>query len=200
MDSILQRPSRTPLVRVVDLNVGESQEIELCDGSKVTVKLLDVEEERDDILSAVFETKVKVEVSGQPVTLSAALYHLPVKVADVQIDCSITRGAVQDSHMDHWGLDRDARVRLWPAGSPLVAPGTFVYPAKQRWFAGGVSMANEPVSPRPEGKLYYHAGLDIGGAEGMVEVLSATDGLVVAAGGRKMDPEPVPHPPIDSHY
>ena len=193
-------PTRTPLVRVVDLNVGESQEVELYNGKTATVKLLDVEESRDEVLSAVFDAKVKVEVNSLPVTLKAALYHLPTSVSDVQIDCTVTRGSVQHSHMDHWGLDKDARLRLWPAGSPLVAPGTFVYPAKQRWFACGVSMANEPVSPRSGGKLYYHAGLDIGGAEGMVEVLSATDGLVVAAGGREMDLGPLPHPPIEAHY
>ena len=32
-----------------------------------------------------------------------------------------------------WGLDKDVRLRLWPAGAPLLNPGTFVYPAKQRW-------------------------------------------------------------------
>ena len=30
-------PTRTPLVRTVDLNVGEQQEVVLCDGSKATV-------------------------------------------------------------------------------------------------------------------------------------------------------------------
>src|SRR5438045_3839401 len=31
-------------------------------------------------------------------------------------------------------------------------------------------------------KIYYHYGLDIGGAEGLVDVVAATDGLVVSAG------------------
>ena len=41
-------PTRTPLVRVVDLNVGESQEVELCDGKKATVKLLGTVAKRFD--------------------------------------------------------------------------------------------------------------------------------------------------------
>ena len=176
------RPTRVPLVRVIDLNIGEAQEVELCDGKKASVRLLELEERRGEVMSAVREARVRVEVNGRPVVLSAALYHLPVTVAGVRIDCSITKGPVQNSHMDHWGLIKDARLRLWPADSPLLAPGTFVYPVKQRWFASGTSMANEPVSPRPQGKLYYHAGLDFGGAEGMVEVIAATDGLVVSCG------------------
>ena len=48
-------------------------------------------------------------------------------------------------------------------------------------------MANEPVyvdgGEKPNvKKIYYHNGLDIGGAEGLVDVVAATDGLVVCAG------------------
>src|SRR5262245_52875297 len=48
-------------------------------------------------------------------------------------------------------------------------------------------MANEPVhvdggeSPLVK-RIYYHYGLDVGGAEGMVEVVFATGGLIVSAG------------------
>jgi murein DD-endopeptidase MepM/ murein hydrolase activator NlpD len=48
-------------------------------------------------------------------------------------------------------------------------------------------MANEPTfvdgGERPDQKnIYYHWGLDFGGSEGMVDVVAATDGLVVSAG------------------
>jgi murein DD-endopeptidase MepM/ murein hydrolase activator NlpD len=64
-------------------------------------------------------------------------------------------------------------------------------------------MANEPVyvdggdAPGPR-KIYYHYGLDIGGSEGLVEVIAATDGLVVSA-GKEMLPE---HKgtPVDPRY
>ncbi len=177
------RPARTPLVRVIDLDIGETQEVNLCDGTTAAVKLLNIRETRDGILSAVFDAEVNVEVNGQAVTLKAALYNLPTTAEGVRIDCSITRGSIQNSHMDHWGLLKDARLRLWPAGSPLIDPDTFVYPVKQRWFACGTWMANEPVSPRPNGQHYCHAGLDIGGAEGLVDVVSATRGLIITSGG-----------------
>jgi hypothetical protein len=49
-----------------------------------------------------------------------------------------------DPFEDSWGLDKGARLRLWPAGSPWTAPGTFAYSTKQRWFAGTTQLANEP--------------------------------------------------------
>jgi hypothetical protein len=179
-------------VRVIDLSVAESKEVELAGGKKVVVKLLDLREARDGLRNAVRRAEVTVEVAGRKVTLVSANYRLPTTVAGVQIDCPITRGyrlnnAKGVAGEDPWGLDKDARLRLWPAGSPLMNPGTFTYPAMQRWFASGTHMANEPChvdgGERPLVKqIYYHYGLDIGGAEGLVEVVAATDGLVVSAG------------------
>ena len=173
--------------RTVDLSMGESQTVELSDGRKTMLKLVGLEEIRDGLCSAVREARVKVEVNGQPITLTSATYHLPVIIAGVQIDCPITRGYTQNARTNRWGLDKDARLRLWPAGSPWIAPETFVYPARQRWFASDSQMANEPVfvdgGEVPENRnIYYHWGLDFGGCEGLVDVVSASDGLVVSAG------------------
>jgi murein DD-endopeptidase MepM/ murein hydrolase activator NlpD len=180
-------PSRTARVRVVDLDVGESSAVELCDGSKAIVKLLAVDETRDKIRSAMRKAKAKVSVNGQTVELTSATYHLPTTVAGIQVDCPITRGYVTNSNQDHWGLVKAARLRLWPAGSPWIEPGTFVYPARQRWFASATQMANEPtfvdgIEQPSAQKIYYHSGLDIGGAEGMVDVVAAAAGLVVSVG------------------
>jgi murein DD-endopeptidase MepM/ murein hydrolase activator NlpD len=176
-----------PLLRVVDLSVGESQRVRLCDGREVTVKLLDLEERRDAVRDAVREARVRVEVDGKLVELVSATYHLPRTVGSVQIDCSITKGYYSNTTRDAWGLDKDARIRLWPADSPLLRPGTFGYPVKQRWFATLTQMGNEPTfvdgCERPSvRKIYYHNGLDIGGCEGLTEVIAATDGLVVSSG------------------
>jgi murein DD-endopeptidase MepM/ murein hydrolase activator NlpD len=186
------QPTLTPLLRTLDLNLGQTQQVELADGKKVAVKLLDLREQRDELRGAVRRAEVTVEVDGRQVALVAGNYRLPVTVAGVQLDCAVTRGYRQNATKgvqgdDPWGLVKDARLRLWPAGSPLLRPGTFVYPAKQRWFASGTQMANEPVhvdggeDPLVK-QIYYHYGLDMGGAEGMVEVVAATDGLVVSSG------------------
>jgi hypothetical protein len=192
-----------PLLRTVDLNVGESQEVQLSDGKKATVKLLDLEEVRDEVNFAVRRARVKVEVNGETVTLTAGTYHLPLPVAGVQIDCTITGGYNRDSRTDPWGLLKAARLRLWPAGSPWMLPGTFVYPLRQLWFASMTQLANEPVFvvgeevPGPQ-KIYYHYGIDLGGSEGRVDVVAATDGVVVSL-GKEVLPG-VEKPPVDPRY
>jgi murein DD-endopeptidase MepM/ murein hydrolase activator NlpD len=180
-------PTRTPPVRVVDLDAGESQRVELSDGATVQVKLSAINETRDPIRNAVRQARVTIEVNGQAVELTSATYHLPTTVAGVQVDCPITRGYLSNSNHDHWGLTKAARLRFWPAGSSWTEPGTFVYPVRQRWFASATQMANEPTFvddfERPgRGRIYYHSGLDIGGAEGLIDVVAATAGLVVVAG------------------
>jgi murein DD-endopeptidase MepM/ murein hydrolase activator NlpD len=180
-------PSKAPLVRTVDLVLGRPQTITLADGKSSTVKLVGLDEPRDPIRSAVREPRVRVEVNGETIELVSGNYQLPVAAGGVQVDCPVTRGYSSNSYEDSWGLDADARVRLWPAGSPWIDPATFLYPARQRWFASMTQMANEPVhvdgGEKPSTpKVYYHNGLDIGGAEGLVEVVAATDGLVVSSG------------------
>lgn len=70
-----------PPFRVVDLAISESAEIELSNGKKATVRLLSLEETRDEVCTAGRNARVKVEVNGRTVTLVSATYHLPVTVA-----------------------------------------------------------------------------------------------------------------------
>src|SRR5262245_48918125 len=180
----------------VDLNVGQSQEVTLHGGKKVAVQLLDLKETRDSLRDAVRRAEVKLLVDGKEVFLVSANYRLPVTVSDVQIDCPITRGYLSRSTKTTggktpWGLEKDARLRLWPAGAPLLDPKTFVYPTKQVWFASQTQMANEPTyvdgGEQPgKGNIYYHYGLDIGGAEGLIDVVAATDGQVVSLGTQRL--------------
>ncbi|NLS97130.1 MAG: PKD domain-containing protein [Planctomycetaceae bacterium] len=182
-----------PLLRTIDLNVGESQTVELCDGSSATVKLLALNESRDDIRGAVRRADVVVEVNGERKTLTAAYYRLPVEAGGVQIDCAVTRGCATPEK-NPWALDADARFRLWPKNSPFIRPETFTYPVKQLWFATDTQMANDPCyvnGGEAPGKtdIYYHWGLDVGGVEGKVEIVCATDGLVVSARGETLESE-----------
>lgn len=181
-------PARAALVRAVDLDTGETQEVTFSGQSRVRVKLLSVEETRDPLRDAVRQARVKVELNGRPLILTSATYHLPVPFAGVQIDCPITKGHVSNSSEGNaWGLLKQARLRLWPGGAPWIAPGTFIYPLKQRWFASHTQMANEPSfvdggEDPANKKIYYHYGLDCGGAEGRVDVIAATAGRVISSG------------------
>jgi len=81
---------------------------------------------------------------------------------------------------------KKACFRLWPKGSAFINPGTFVYPIEQAWFANMTQSGYEPTyvdwGESPSNKrIYYHAAHDFGGAEGMDQIVSATDGLVIGA-------------------
>jgi murein DD-endopeptidase MepM/ murein hydrolase activator NlpD len=83
-------------------------------------------------------------------------------------------------------------------------PNTFVYPAKQRWFASYTQMANEPVyvdgGELPAKKvIYYHFGLDMGGSEGLVDVVSATEGIVTSSGNEVLAGQ-APDAPAEPRY
>ena len=125
---------------------------------------------------------------GMSGDLESGNYHLPINAAGVQIDCPVTKGYVTNSSQGNmWGLLKDARIRLWPAGSPWIEPGTFGYPLEQRWFASHTQMANEPSyvdggEAPSEKSIYYHYGLDSGGAEGLITVIAATSGRVISSG------------------
>ena len=74
-------------------------------------------------------TSITTTLGTGTVTLVSGNYQLPVAAGRVQLDCPITRGPRSNSTEDLWGLVADARIRLWPAGSPLIDPASFVYPA-----------------------------------------------------------------------
>ena len=54
-----------PLVRVIDLDVGETHQITLHDGTKTTVTLLELIEKRDSVRNAVRKAQVKVKVNSR---------------------------------------------------------------------------------------------------------------------------------------
>ncbi|HUR39433.1 MAG TPA: hypothetical protein VM222_08060, partial [Planctomycetota bacterium] len=191
------------LHQTVDLSLGETQDVALPDGSSARLKLIDLKETLDEVNGAVRRAEVRVEVNGSAATLISGTYRLPVSAGGVQVDCPITKGYLAKGNRKNiWGLVKDVRVRVWPADSPWIAPGTFGYPARQRWFATYTQMGNEPVyadgGDMPLKKeIYYHYGLDIGGSEGLVDVVAATDGLVVSSGTEVLD-GPGKEPPVHS--
>jgi murein DD-endopeptidase MepM/ murein hydrolase activator NlpD len=186
--------AQQPLFRAVDIDVGATDTVQSSDGQRATVKLLSTSETRDKARSAIREARAEVEINGSRATLSCGNYRLPVTLGGVQVDCTVTKAYYQNTNRNHWELVKDARLRLWPAGSPFMPPGAMVYPVRQRWFASRTQMGNEPTyvdagESISSAKIYYHAGLDIGGAEGLVDVIAATDGTVVGLGKAVIDEE-----------
>ena len=189
---------------VADLQLGEQRTIQLPDGLAVPVRVVAVDETRDALQSAVREARVSAIVDGVKIELRCANYELPRAAGRVQVDCPVTAAYKNNSTEDHWGLRASARLRLWPAGSPWMTPGEMGYPLKQRWFLTHTQMANEPTyvdrgEQRSRKKVYYHSGLDLGGAEAMAQVVAATDGVVVSL-GKEVLPEHKTGTPVAPRY
>lgn len=175
---------------IVDLAVGESVVYKLKDGTEKKITLLSFQETRDVFRHAVRYAEVQVDVDGEQAVIPVALYNLPRVVNGVKIDAAVTKGYIgNSSEPEIWALKpkADARLRFWDPDQPLLEPGTFVYPAKQRWFASDTQMANDPCyvdgGEDPDSQsIYYHYGLDIGGYDHWVPIVAATDGEVISSG------------------
>lgn len=181
--------------RVMDLDVGESARLQRP-GGEATVKLVKLDETRDPIREAVRSAKVTVEVNGERAVLESGLYNLPARVGGLRVDCPVTAGYNRDSTPESWGIDKAARIRVWPAEGPLLSDTELGYPLRQRWLASLTWFDNQPVDGGASiGKpIYYHSGVDLGGVDGVEEVLAATDALVVSSGMAALpghDREPV---------
>lgn len=180
-------PEQKRLNTVTELNVGESKEVVLVNGDQVTLSLVEVTAIRDSVRGAVRDARVTVQVDGETVTIGSGNYHLPVAVGKVSIDCPVIREYTVSGYYRHDGmLPSDARIRVWPKDSPYIQPGTFRFPLRQAWFASRMQSQNELAGLGWAESLEsanpgYHAPHDFGGAEGMDEVIAATDGLVVSS-------------------
>jgi len=180
-----------PLFRSFDLDVGQSREVTLADGAVVTVKLIGIKEKRDPVRDALRGVELSVEVNGVRGILPCATYNLPRELGGVRIDCPVIKGYLR-SYTNHWSIDRDARFRVWPKQGPFIRPGTFRYPVEQRWGAASTLFDNEIGDGELYGpeRVYYHQGFDFGGADRIVPIYAATDGVVVSARGKSADDIP----------
>jgi murein DD-endopeptidase MepM/ murein hydrolase activator NlpD len=180
-------PELTRLNVIIELDVGESREIELINGEKVILELLEINIVRDNPRNAVRAAQVKIAVNGQIVTIGAGNYNLPITVGSLKIDCPLIKEHTVSNYYRHGdGLNGDARFRLWPKDSPYIQPGTFAYPLKQVWFASRMQSQNELAGlgwaeNLKSSNIGYHPTHDFGGAESMDEIIAATGGLVVSS-------------------
>ena len=165
----------------------------MTNGDSVRLSLLAINEVRDSLRNAIRAAYATISVDGKIIIITSGNYNLPVVVGKTQIDCPITKGYYSNSNQDSWKLKKDARFRLWPKDSKYIDEGTFIYPIKQKWFANLTQSGNEPCyvnwgeDINNNKKIYYHSGHDIGGAEGLDMIISATDGLVISANNKVLD-------------
>jgi hypothetical protein len=63
--------AQQPLFRTVDIDVGGTEQVQLSNGKRATVKLLSTSKTRDKARSAIREARAEVEINGSRATLPA---------------------------------------------------------------------------------------------------------------------------------
>ncbi len=190
--AIVAAPQAKPVT--ADLAIGESFTYTLKTGEKKIITVLSIHDVRDPFRNAIRKAEVNVDVSGTQAVIPVALYTMPKVVNGLKLDAAVTKGYLSNSSSPEvWDLEpgADVRLRFWDPDQPLLEPGSFGYPVKQRWFASDTQMANDPCfvdgGEDPNRKdIYYHYGLDFGGYDHLVPVLAATDGYVLSAAGKTL--------------
>src|ERR1035441_10710696 len=76
--------AQQPLFRVVDLDVGATERVQLSDGKSATVRLLSTGETRDRVRSAIRDARVDVEINGASATLSCGNYRSEEHTSELQ--------------------------------------------------------------------------------------------------------------------
>jgi murein DD-endopeptidase MepM/ murein hydrolase activator NlpD len=175
---------QSDLRQVYDLDIGESIRVHAGESSQITLQ--DIETQFDQVRGAVRSTSVLIDVNGEKIRLEAGSYNLPQTIGNLRIDCPVTRDYYINTDEDQWGLDKDARLRVWPLEGTLFGEQTLVYPvAGQRWMASRTQAGNEPTDDYLPflTLIYYHCGVDLGGTDGVDRVVAATGGTIVSADG-----------------
>jgi len=204
--TLSQTATPAPWFQTVDLAIDESREVTLEGHDPITLTLRATGATRDRLRKAVRQAWVEIELDGDSHRLECGNYNLPTEIGPIQVDCPFMSAYRTDFLGDYapWGLEKDARLRVWAGEEESGRASEFRYPVRQRWFASATQLGNEPVfvdgGDRPlTSYIYYHNGLDIGGSERLTEVAAATSGVVVTLGMQTMASMP-DEAPVDRGY
>ena len=175
----------------VDMKVEEPFVYKLANGKEKKITVVSYEETRDKLRNAVRRAVVTVDVDGVRGNISVALYNMPRVINGVKLDAAVTKGYMGNQRMwARWDFDlnADVRMRFWNPNQPLLEPGTFCCPLKQRLNACTTIFSNEISGDRDVSikSIYYHYALDFGGYDKMEYVYAMTDGEVVSAPGKRL--------------
>ena len=190
---------RKPLLRTVDLDRGESQVVELADGTKAQGQAA----RRGGgagrpACSAIRQARVKVEVNGRTTTLVSANYRLPVTVGGRADRLPGDQGLLQELRpvRGFLGPGQGRAAAALAGGLALGRAGDVRVPhqaalvrrRRRRWPTSRRS--STAATPRPAGRSTTTPAWTSAGCEGLVDVVSASDGLVVSAGGKALPEYP----------
>ena len=179
-----------PLFKTVDLDIGEEVQVELDDGKKrhtAKIKLVSVQETYDSVRGAVRKAEVAVIVDRQSVKLACGNFNLPRDVGAVRIDCPVTSGYNLKGDPEIWGLDKRARLRVWPIRSRLIRDIYTAVPLAAQPRHARSWGENQPIDFGPritQKSVRYEAGICFSTGPRRLPVFAMCDGQVVSLNGR----------------
>ena len=172
----LVRPFSTQ--QFVLLNVDESFAFKLNNGDTRVIRLVSVQEHKDNVVKLMRRAEVRVEIDGKPLDLVSMPYVMPTETAGLRLQADTTSG--------YGNISKQVQLSLWDADDPIVDTKRFAFPIKNyRILSHGTQAYNEPVhlgagDDDPAGQLFCHDyGFDQGGFEGGETVLSPVQGKIV---------------------
>jgi len=164
--------------RFIYLDPGDDRAFRLKDGTERRIHLVSVKEYDDPVIHLTRRAEVKVEIDGQPITLTCAPYTMPTETHGLRIQADTTSAWL--------AIPKRVQLSLWDASEPVVDASLFCFPLPgYRLFSQGMQAYNEPVhlgdrDGDPVGQRFHHNyGVDFAGYEGRQKVLSCIDGVVV---------------------
>jgi murein DD-endopeptidase MepM/ murein hydrolase activator NlpD len=162
----------------VYLDINETCEFRLRDGTTRTIRLKSVEEARDNVIGLVRFARVVIDVDDQELVLSCAPYVMPTQCKGLRIQA--------DTTSEWMKIPKRVQFSLWDAVDAIVDTNLFCFPLPNyRLFSLGTQAYNEPVhlghrDGDPQGQKFYHNyGVDFAGYEGRQKVVSCISGKVV---------------------
>ncbi|MFH0945692.1 MAG: PKD domain-containing protein, partial [Planctomycetota bacterium] len=163
--------------KIICLDPGEETTFVLGSGREMRLRLLSVEEHRDQVVHLIRRADVRVEIDGKPHDLVCAPYVMPAVIDGLRIQADTTSGFVE--------LPKRVQFSLWDAAEPIIDTTKFGFPLRDfRLFSHGVQCYDEPVhlgrmDGDPEGGVFYHSyGIDFAGFEGGEDVVACVSGKV----------------------
>ncbi len=136
-----------PLVRFVDVNVGETATATLSNGETAAVKLLAMKNERDPAIRGIWRTTVTVEVNGAKAEIVSGVYNLPPWSAACR-STARPPGISSPSRTSTLGPPQGRAFAAVAAGLALDREGDVHAAAQERMFAGTNWYDNILMSPQ----------------------------------------------------
>ncbi|HEX7359762.1 MAG TPA: PKD domain-containing protein [Bryobacteraceae bacterium] len=185
--SAAARAASDPIL--VDLNVGESQQIQLPGLQRHVLRLVSYKESTvpyfssalHKIVPAIVSATTKLTLDGKPFQLAGGPYRMPTRVGDLNLLLILTKpwagGLIPDR------LLKDVRLEVQRASLPWVDIGKLHFPIRNyRWRASNYQHTYLGIVAG-DARVYYHRGEDLGMIPDIEQALAIADGVIIRVPG-----------------